>query len=38
MEGAFPAELWAVIEPLFRSALDGETRSREIWTADSSTA
>ncbi|HXR28194.1 MAG TPA: diguanylate cyclase [Solirubrobacteraceae bacterium] len=34
VEGAFPAELWAVIGPLFRSALDGETRSREIWTAD----
>jgi diguanylate cyclase (GGDEF)-like protein/PAS domain S-box-containing protein len=32
--GAFPAELWASIEPLFRSALDGETRSREIWTAE----
>jgi diguanylate cyclase (GGDEF)-like protein/PAS domain S-box-containing protein len=31
--GAFPAALWASIEPLFRSALGGETRSREIWTA-----
>lgn len=30
---AFPAELWRMLEPLFRSALDGETRSREIWTA-----
>jgi diguanylate cyclase (GGDEF)-like protein/PAS domain S-box-containing protein len=32
--GAFPAELWTSIEPLFCSALDGETRSREIWTAE----
>jgi diguanylate cyclase (GGDEF)-like protein/PAS domain S-box-containing protein len=31
---AFPGEVWASIEPLFRSALEGETRSREIWTAD----
>jgi len=31
---AFPAELWRVIGPLFASALDGETRSREIWTTD----
>jgi len=31
--GAFPAELWAQIAPLFDSALAGETRSREIWTA-----
>jgi diguanylate cyclase (GGDEF)-like protein/PAS domain S-box-containing protein len=31
---AFPGELWRAIEPLFRSALEGETRSREIWTAD----
>jgi diguanylate cyclase (GGDEF)-like protein/PAS domain S-box-containing protein len=30
---AFPAELWRMLEPLFRSALDGETRSRELWTA-----
>ncbi len=30
---AFPAELWRMLEPLFKSALDGETRSREIWTA-----
>jgi len=27
----FPAAVWKEIEPLFRSALDGETRSREIW-------
>jgi diguanylate cyclase (GGDEF)-like protein/PAS domain S-box-containing protein len=31
--GAFPAEVWSQAEPLFRSALEGETRSREIWTA-----
>jgi diguanylate cyclase (GGDEF)-like protein/PAS domain S-box-containing protein len=29
---AFPAPLWSTIEPLLRSALQGETRSREIWT------
>jgi diguanylate cyclase (GGDEF)-like protein/PAS domain S-box-containing protein len=29
----FPEELWSSIEPLFTSALKGETRSREIWTA-----
>jgi diguanylate cyclase (GGDEF)-like protein/PAS domain S-box-containing protein len=34
VERAFPAELWKPIEPLFRSALAGETRSREIWTAE----
>jgi diguanylate cyclase (GGDEF)-like protein/PAS domain S-box-containing protein len=34
VQDAFPAELWAAIGPLFRSALDGESRSREIWTAD----
>ncbi len=33
VEEAFPSELWRTLEPLFRSALDGETRSREIWTA-----
>jgi diguanylate cyclase (GGDEF)-like protein/PAS domain S-box-containing protein len=27
---AFPESLWKLIEPLCRSALDGETRSREI--------
>jgi diguanylate cyclase (GGDEF)-like protein/PAS domain S-box-containing protein len=27
---AFPSSLWKLIEPLCRSALDGETRSREI--------
>jgi diguanylate cyclase (GGDEF)-like protein/PAS domain S-box-containing protein len=31
---AFPAEVWSEIEPLFRSALAGEVRSREIWTAE----
>jgi len=30
---AFPESLWQLIEPLCRSALDGETRSREIWSA-----
>jgi diguanylate cyclase (GGDEF)-like protein/PAS domain S-box-containing protein len=34
VQGAFPNELWRSIEPLFRSALHGETRSREIWTAE----
>ena len=33
---AFPQSLWKLIEPLFRSALEGETRSREIWSADDS--
>ncbi len=32
--GAFPESLWSLIEPLFRSALDGETRSREILSPD----
>ena len=31
---AFPAELWRQIEPLCRSALQGDTRSRRIHTAD----
>ncbi|HEV2924863.1 MAG TPA: diguanylate cyclase [Solirubrobacteraceae bacterium] len=30
---AFPAEVWKPIEPLFRSALAGEIRSREVWTS-----
>jgi diguanylate cyclase (GGDEF)-like protein/PAS domain S-box-containing protein len=30
----FPADLWKRMEPLFRSALVGETRSREIWTSE----
>jgi diguanylate cyclase (GGDEF)-like protein/PAS domain S-box-containing protein len=33
---AFPESLWKLIEPLCRSALVGETRSREIWSADDS--
>jgi diguanylate cyclase (GGDEF)-like protein/PAS domain S-box-containing protein len=32
LAGAFPAGVWAQAEPLLRSALRGETRSREIWT------
>jgi diguanylate cyclase (GGDEF)-like protein/PAS domain S-box-containing protein len=32
--GAFPAELWTSMEPLFASAIEGETRSRELWTAE----
>ena len=31
---AFPAEFWERFEPLFSSALEGETRTREVWTAD----
>ena len=31
---AFPADLWRLMEPLCRSALQGETRSRELWTTD----
>ncbi len=31
---AFPADLWRQLEPLCRSALEGETRSRELWRAD----
>jgi diguanylate cyclase (GGDEF)-like protein/PAS domain S-box-containing protein len=34
LSGAFPAELWSSLEPLFRSALEGETRTREIWFAE----
>jgi diguanylate cyclase (GGDEF)-like protein/PAS domain S-box-containing protein len=34
LQGALPSELWRAIEPLLRSALNGETRSREIWTAE----
>ena len=30
----FPESLWKLIEPLCRSALDGETRSRDIYSAD----
>jgi diguanylate cyclase (GGDEF)-like protein/PAS domain S-box-containing protein len=31
---AFPQSFWSLVEPLCRSALEGETRSREIWSAD----
>jgi diguanylate cyclase (GGDEF)-like protein/PAS domain S-box-containing protein len=31
---AFPAEFWERFEPLFSSAIEGETRTREVWTAD----
>jgi diguanylate cyclase (GGDEF)-like protein/PAS domain S-box-containing protein len=31
---AFPAHIWERFEPLFSSALEGETRTREVWTAD----
>jgi diguanylate cyclase (GGDEF)-like protein/PAS domain S-box-containing protein len=34
LASAFPVELWPSLAPLFASALEGETRSREIWTAD----
>jgi diguanylate cyclase (GGDEF)-like protein/PAS domain S-box-containing protein len=30
---AFPAEIWHHFQPLFSSALEGETRTREVWTA-----
>jgi diguanylate cyclase (GGDEF)-like protein/PAS domain S-box-containing protein len=33
LAGALPAELWRMLEPLLRSALAGETRTREIWMA-----
>ncbi len=32
LAGALPEDLWRTLEPLLRSALAGETRSREIWT------
>jgi diguanylate cyclase (GGDEF)-like protein/PAS domain S-box-containing protein len=34
LEQAFPAQLWSTLEPLLRSGLEGETRSREIWTEE----
>ncbi len=34
VQDAFPKELRAAINPLLRSALEGDTRSREIWTED----
>jgi diguanylate cyclase (GGDEF)-like protein/PAS domain S-box-containing protein len=33
---AFPMDVWKQIEPLCQSALDGDTRSREVWTAERS--
>lgn len=33
LELVLPGDLWLTIEPLLLSALAGETRSREIWTA-----
>jgi diguanylate cyclase (GGDEF)-like protein/PAS domain S-box-containing protein len=33
LEQMLPGDLWLTIEPLLRSALLGEMRSREIWTA-----
>jgi diguanylate cyclase (GGDEF)-like protein/PAS domain S-box-containing protein len=32
LAAALPSELWRTLEPLLRSALAGETRSRELWT------
>jgi diguanylate cyclase (GGDEF)-like protein/PAS domain S-box-containing protein len=31
---AFPTDVWLLMEPLCRSAIDGETRSRELWSTD----
>ena len=31
---AFPADLWRLLAPLCVSALQGETRSRELWSTD----
>jgi diguanylate cyclase (GGDEF)-like protein/PAS domain S-box-containing protein len=31
---AFPAKMWPRIEPLCQSALEGDTRSRELWSTD----
>jgi diguanylate cyclase (GGDEF)-like protein/PAS domain S-box-containing protein len=33
---AFAHDLWQLLGPLFQSALDGETRSREIWVGGDS--
>ncbi len=38
LSDVFPAEVFDAIAPLLRSALTGETRSREIWTRSSGTA
>ncbi|MEA2313447.1 MAG: hypothetical protein QOI03_139 [Solirubrobacteraceae bacterium] len=34
VQDAVPTEVWPTFEPLLRSALAGETRSREVWTTD----
>jgi diguanylate cyclase (GGDEF)-like protein/PAS domain S-box-containing protein len=34
LERVLSGEVWRTLEPLLRSALTGETRSRELWTAD----
>jgi diguanylate cyclase (GGDEF)-like protein/PAS domain S-box-containing protein len=34
LQGSFPPALWKSLAPLFHSALEGETRSREIWTPE----
>lgn len=34
VQDALPRELWNQLEQLFASALDGDTRSREIWTEE----
>ena len=37
LHDALPAEAWDELEPILRSALAGETRSREVWSADAAT-
>jgi diguanylate cyclase (GGDEF)-like protein/PAS domain S-box-containing protein len=34
LERVLAGEVWRTLEPLLRSALAGETRSRELWTGD----
>ena len=34
LRDAFPMDVWRQMEPLCQSALAGDTRSREIWTAE----
>ncbi len=34
LQGAIAPAVWPALEPLLRSALDGETRSREIWSGE----
>jgi PAS domain S-box-containing protein/diguanylate cyclase (GGDEF)-like protein len=36
LQGAIAPAVWPELEPLLRSALAGETRSREIWSAEHS--